>query len=92
MPKSDSKLSILEVFLMGSSWKNRGTYGRILKKVIQRQVERFESQRNEDKAINLAHNIGYLTNILNTMIKDEENSQLEKRIEDLEKIIHDSKK
>jgi len=73
---------------MGSSWKNRGTYGRILKKVIQRQVKRFESQKNEDKAISLAHNIGYLTNILNTIIKDEENSQLEKRIEELEKKVN----
>jgi len=73
---------------MGASWKNRGTYGRILKKVIQRQVKRFESQRNEDKAINLAHNIGYLTNILNTIIKDEENFQLEKRIEELEKKVN----
>ena len=72
---------------MGSSWKNRGTYGRILKKVIQRQVRRFESQDDEEKAINLAHNIGYLTNILNTIIKDEENSQLEKRVEELEKKI-----
>jgi len=73
---------------LGSSWKNRGTYGRILKKVIQKQVKRFESQRNEDKAINLAHSIGYLTNILNTIIKDEENSQLEKRIEELEKKVN----
>jgi len=72
---------------MGSSWKNRGTYGRILKKVIQRQVLRFEAQDDEEKTINLAHNIGYLTNILNTIIKDEENSQLEKRIEELEKKI-----
>ena len=77
---------------MGSSWKNRGTYGRILKNVIQRQVERFESQKDQDKAISLAHNIGYLTNILNTIIKDEDNSQLELRIEHLEKIIHESKK
>ena len=72
---------------MGSSWKNRGTYGRILKKVIQKQVLRFEAQDDEEKAINLAHNIGYLTNILNTIIKDEENSQLEKRIEELEKKV-----
>lgn len=85
-------MAILEVFLMGSSWKNRGTYGRILKKVIQRQVKRFDSQEDQDKAISLAHNIGYLTNILNTIIKDEENSQLELRIEHLEKIIHESKK
>ena len=74
--------------LMGSSWKNRGTYGRILKNVIQKQVERFELQEDQDKAISLAHNIGYLTNILNTIIKDEDNFQLEKRVEELEKKVN----
>ena len=92
MPKHYPKTTVLGVFLMGSSWKNRGTYGRILKKVIQKQMKRFESQEDQDKTIRLAQNIGYLTNILNTIIKDEENSQLELRIEDLEKIIHESKK
>ena len=92
MPESYPKMAVLEVFLLSSSWRNRGTYGRILKKVVQRQVKRFELQDDQDKAISLAHNIGYLTNILNTIIKDEENSQLEKRIDDLEKIIHESKK
>jgi len=77
---------------MGSSWKNRGTYGRILKKVIQKQMKRFESEENSAIAISLAHNIGYLVNTLNNVIKDEDNSQLELRIEDLEKIIHESKK
>ena len=70
---------------MGSSWKNRGSYGRILKKIIQRQLRRFEAQDDEEKATKIAHNIGYLTNILSTIIKDEENSQLEKRVEELEK-------
>ena len=92
MPKSRSKPSNFEGFLMGSSWKSRGTYGRILKKVIQKQMKRFDSQEDQDKTISLAHNIGYLTNILNTIIKDEENSQLELRIDDLEKILHESKK
>jgi len=72
---------------LGSSWKNRGTYGRILKKVIQRQLLRFESEKDQEKTTQLAHNIGYLINILNNIIKDEENSQLEKRIEDLENRI-----
>ena len=72
---------------MGSSWKNRGNYGRIIKKIIQRQVRRFEAQDDEEKATNPSHNIGYLTSILNTIIKDEENSQLEKRIEEHEKKI-----
>ncbi len=81
-------MALLGEFLMGSNWKNRGTYGRILKKIIQRQVKRFDSQEDQDKAISLAHNIGYLTNILNTIIKDEDNFQLEKRIEELENKVN----
>ena len=72
---------------MGSSWKNRGTYGRILKKIILKQVKRFQENKDQDKAIQIAHNIGYLTNIINGIIRDEENSQLEKRIEELERKV-----
>jgi len=72
---------------MGSSWKNRGTYGRILKKIILKQVKRFQEIQDHDKSIQIAHNIGYLTNITNGIIRDEENSQLEKRIEELERKV-----
>jgi len=72
---------------MGSSWKNRGTYGRILKKIIKKQLNRFESEKDIEKANQLSHNIGYLTNILNGIIRDEENSKLEKRVDELEKKV-----
>ncbi len=71
---------------MSSSWKNRATFGRILKKIIKKQVQDFENLQGDiEKSNKLAHNIGYLTNILNTIIKDEENSQFEKRIDELER-------
>jgi len=72
---------------MGSSWKNRGTYGRILNKIIKKQLKRFETENDLDKANQLSHNIGYLTNILNGIIKDAENSLMEKRLEELEKKV-----
>ena len=87
MPKPRAKKYILEGKLVGSSWQNRGTYGRILKKIILKQVKRFQETKEQEKAIQIAHNIGYLSNILNTIIKDEENSQLEKRIEELERKV-----
>lgn len=70
---------------MGSSWTNRGTYGRILKKLIQRQVRRFETEKESEEAIDLAHNIGYLISIERDLIKDNETSSFESRIEQLEK-------
>jgi len=72
---------------VGSSWKNRGTYGRILKKIIKKQLKRFDAEEDLDKANQLSHNIGYLTNILNGIIRDEEHSVLEKRLEELEKKV-----
>jgi len=72
---------------VGSSWKNRGTYGRILKKIIKKQLNRFDAEEDLDKANQLSHNIGYLTNILNGIIRDEEHSVLEKRLEELEKKV-----
>jgi len=72
---------------MGSSWTSRGTYGRILKKLIQKQVKRFNEELDNEKANQLAHNIGYLIGIERDLIKDEETSLLQQRIEDLERKV-----
>ncbi len=69
---------------MGSSWTNRGTYGRILKKLIQRQLRRFEIEGDSDKTIQLAHNIGYLIGIQRDLLRDE--SKLEERVQKLEEL------
>ena len=71
---------------MGSSWTNRGTYGRILKKLIQKQLRKFEQEEDGEKSIQISHNIGYLIGIQRDLIKDDTNSILEKRIEELEKV------
>jgi len=72
---------------MGASWTNRGTYGRILKKIIQRQLKLLEQIQDADKSIQMAHNIGYLVNTQRELIKDYENASLEKRIEEIERRI-----
>ena len=69
---------------MGASWTNRGTYGRILKKIIQKQLRRLEQVQDIDKSIQMTHNICYLINTQRELIKDQENSDLEKRIKELE--------
>ncbi|MEX0639789.1 MAG: hypothetical protein WD018_06660 [Nitrosopumilaceae archaeon] len=72
---------------MGSSWTNRGTYGRILKKIIQKQLKRLEQVQDIDKSIQMTHNIGYLINTQREVIKDQESFDLEKRIRELEEKV-----
>jgi len=62
---------------VGSSWQNTGTYGRILKKVITREYERFEKTLDPGKKSVLVHNIGYLIGIQRKLIRDmkKENSR-----------------
>jgi len=70
---------------MPTSWKNRSTYGKLLRRIIIRQFERFENCKNEEVAIKIATNIGYLTDKLNNLLKQEE-SKLAERIEKLERL------
>lgn len=71
--------------MSGSRWKTRGSYGRTLHKTIRRLQHRFDNETNHDRSIALAKTMGYLVSVQREMIKDEENSSLEKRIEELEK-------
>ncbi len=70
---------------MPTSWKNRSTYGKLLRRIIIRQSERFENCKNEEVAIKIATNIGYLTDKLNNLLRQEE-SKLAERIEKLERL------
>lgn len=70
---------------MGSSWKNRGTYGKLLRRVIVKQAERFEKSADTEESVKIATNIGYLVDKLNNLLKQEE-SKLVERIEQLEQL------
>ena len=72
---------------MGRSWHERGTYGNIIKSLIKKQITKYESERDRIKATKISQNIGYLVQVQSGLIKDAEASQLEKRIEDLEKKV-----
>lgn len=69
---------------MGRSWHERGTYGNIIKNLIKKQISKYESERDRIKATKISQNIGYLVQVQSGLIKDQEVSLLEKRIEDLE--------
>ena len=73
---------------MGRSWNERGTYGNILKNMIKKQLTKFEKERNKTIATKISQNVGYLIQVQNSLIKDHETSELEKRIEHLEEIVN----
>lgn len=70
---------------MPASWKNRSTYGKLLRRIIIKQAERFEKTTDFEESIKISTNIGYLTDKLNNLIKQEE-AKLVERIEHLEQI------
>ncbi len=70
---------------MPTSWKNRSTYGKLLKRIIIKQAERFGKSKDNDQAVKIATNIGYLTDKLNNLLKQEE-SKLVERVERLEQM------
>ena len=70
---------------MGRSWHERGTYGNIVKNLIKKQILKYESERDRIRATKISQNIGYLVQVQSGLIKDEDLSLLEKRIEELER-------
>jgi len=67
---------------MGRSWHERGTYGNVLKVLIQAQISKYEKERDRIKATKIAQNIGYLIQVQAGMINSHRN--LEERIVYLE--------
>ena len=72
---------------MGRSWKERGSYGNVIKVLIKKQLVKYEKERDRIKATKISQNIGYLVQVQSSLIKDQENSDLEKRIEQLEQKV-----
>jgi len=73
--------------MTGARWRYRGSYGRLLHRTIKRLEKKFELEQDHLKIISLAKTIGYLASVQRDFIKDEENSQFEKRIEELERKV-----
>ena len=72
---------------MGRSWRQRGIYGNIIRKLISKQLAKYEKERNKLKSTKIAQNIGYLVQVQSGLIKDAEYSSLEKRIQELEEKV-----
>ena len=74
---------------MGRVWHERGTYGNIIKGLIQKQLVKYEKERDRQKATKIAQNIGYLVQVQSGLIKSEK--ELEERIQALERLAGISK-
>lgn len=70
---------------MGRSWNERGTYGNIIKDLIKSQIAKYQAERDRLKATKISQNVGYLVQVQSGLMKDEEMSLLENRIQELEK-------
>ncbi len=65
-------------------WHERGTYGNIIKGLIQKQISKYEKERDRIKATKIAQNIGYLIQVQSGLITSHRN--IEERIEVLENL------
>jgi len=75
---------------LGRAWHERGTYGNILKGIIQKQISKYEKERDRIKATKIAQNIGYLIQVQSGLINSEKN--IEERIAQLEMFAGIAKK
>jgi len=62
---------------MPTSWKNRSSYGKLLRRIILKQIERFEKCNDDETAVKIAANIGYLIDKLLTLLKQVEAKELD---------------
>jgi len=69
---------------LGRSWHERGTYGNILKGLIQSQQAKYQKERDRIKATKIAQNIGYLIQVQSGLITSHRN--IEERIQILESV------
>lgn len=73
-------------------WKSRGSYGRMLHRIIKRLSDEFDREQDMEICISYARNIGYLVSVARELIKDEQVEDIERRLDKLEKEMEDTNK
>lgn len=66
-------------------WKSRGSYGRMLHRIIRKLSGEFDKEQDMEKCVSYARNIGYLVSVARELIKDEQVEDLKRRVAKLEK-------
>ena len=78
------------VYSKNKTWYDRNQYGNILRGLICSQLTQFKREKNRIKKTKISQNIGYLVQVLNSMIKDEK--QIDERLIKLEELAGIAKK
>lgn len=79
MTKSGAKGSV--------RWKSRGSYGRILHRIIKKLSDEFDKEQDMEKCISYARTIAYTISVGRELINDEQNEDFDRRLTGLEKVM-----
>jgi len=78
------KLDPPSVYSKNKNWYDRSQYANILRGLISSQLTQYKRESNRIKKTRVSQNVGYLLQVMNSMIKDEK--QIEERIVHLEEL------
>jgi len=80
----NQKLEPPSVYTRNKTWYDRSQYANILRGLISSQQTQYKREKNRIKKTRISQNIGYLLQVMSSMIKDEKD--IEERIEELERL------
>jgi len=78
------------VYSKNKTWYDRSQYANILRGLISSQLTQYKRESNRIKKTRISQNVGYLLQVMNSMIKDEK--QIDERIVRLEELAGIAKK
>jgi len=84
------KLDPPSVYSKNKTWYDRSQYANILRGLISSQLTQYKREQNRIKKTRISQNVGYLLQVMNSMIKDEK--QIEERLVRLEELAGIAKK
>ncbi len=73
------------VYSKNKNWYDRSQYGNILRGLICSQLTQFKREKNRIKKTKISQNIGYLVQVLGSLIKEEK--QVDERIARVEEYL-----
>ncbi len=86
----NQELNPPSVYSKNKIWYDRSQYANILRGLISSQLTQYKRESNRIKKTRISQNVGYLLQVMNSMIKDEK--QIEERIVRLEELAGIAKK
>ena len=90
LPTFEEELDSPSNYTKKKKWFDRSQYSNMLRGLISSQLTQYKWEDNRIKKTRIAQNIGYLLQVMNSMIKDEK--QVDERITRLEELAGIAKK